>query len=105
MAPLPTCGSVFPLLYLLSKSTIEAANGNTFECDPSTFLSVSANYDVIRTAKLARSSSVAGTLVRMYAQYSMLRLAYVTMMMSMPNESGPGLEEDTKPLIALAQLT
>ncbi|TGO56793.1 hypothetical protein BCON_0073g00270 [Botryotinia convoluta] len=47
-APIPACKSMLPLLYLSSKSIIEAANGKTFISDSSTFLPVSATYDVIR---------------------------------------------------------
>ncbi|TGO25395.1 hypothetical protein BPAE_0081g00280 [Botrytis paeoniae] len=128
----------------------------TFTTGPSTFLPVSATYDVIRYCdammqvnekqfeldqepfkwnpteliakaisylseagsqswcqpgnyveewpkELAKAFSGAGTPVRLYAQYSTLRSASVTVMMRMPGELWPGLE-NTEPVTNLAYL-
>lgn len=41
--------------------------------------------------------------IRLYAQYPILRSAYVTVMLTMPDELGPDLE-DTEAVTALAYL-
>ncbi|KAF5868809.1 uncharacterized protein Bfra_012141 [Botrytis fragariae] len=125
-APIPARKTMFPLLCLSSKSIIEAANGRTFEDDPRHLFPSSPNESIAKAIsslleaaspswcqpgnfveeqpkELAKALSGAGTPVRLYAQYYILRSAYVTVMMTMPGELWPGLE-DTKHVTALAYL-
>lgn len=48
MAPIPACESMLPLLYLSSRSIIEAASGKTFEDGPSTSHLVHVTHGVVR---------------------------------------------------------